>query len=822
MESFKNPADMIESNHSVWRDGATDCFHCHSEVMDSSGETSNGKLFCCDGCRVVYEFLNESGLERFYDLREQHSISASLKPVDEVSDDNYEYLDQENFISYYTNPEKPLEMSFYIEGIHCAACLWLIEKVPNAVPHIETVTLNMSTSVAEVKFKPAQRFSTFPRIIRRLGYKAHPIRIDDDAVELRDKEKRETLLRLAVAAVCAGNIMLLTAAIYSGAEGFLARGFRLVNLVLIIPVVTYSALPFYRSALSSFRFRRATVDIPIVFVIIAGSLFSALNYFRGSDQVYFDTIATFVFLLIVSRYFLRSIHQQVSSERPLLDCLFSSERVLMWNEDSNEYRYSPVIALQRGQILKIKKGERMPVDGRILSSSVQLNLAFLTGENIPRTFLRNEEAQAGCILESDEAVIEVNRTGESTRLGKILKDIHKNFEAKSSFSTYSDRYSTVFTSVVAVIAIVSFCTISLLYDPTEALRRTISFLLIACPCAFVFALPLALALSLKSAIGKGILIKQVSVFERIPYLKNLFFDKTGTLTEGVFKILDWDVERLSTEDLAAVIAIEKRSNHPIARAIVEHLVEKKPELPEVENFQQIYSKGVAAEVGGHVYELMPDKNFGSNDDAGHIITNTISVFKDKKKISTILMGDQLKRDAGRVIGELKDRNYDVFIVSGDSRNNVEQVSERLLVPSENIYWQRTPEEKTSILKEKGETMMIGDGFNDAGALSAADISVAVQGSVEQSLRVSDAYFLNNDLSTILDFIDHANITFQTIRRNKAFSIFYNLTAGTFALLGYINPLIAAIMMPLSSVLLIGSTVYGNNRLGSGTRGGGIS
>lgn len=822
MEALKSRMHENESVYSIRQRSATHCFHCRSEVEHSSGVSSNGRLFCCSGCRAVYEFLNESGLDNFYHLRQDSNLSASLKAADEARDDNYDYLDQENFISYYTTKEKPLTMSFYIEGIQCAACLWLIEKVPEVVPRIEWVALNMSTSVAEVKFKGKEGFSAFPRTIRRLGYEAHPIRIDEEVWRLRDKEKRETLFRLAIAAVCAGNIMLLSAAIYSGAEGFIAREFGLINFGLAIPVITYSAFPFYRSVLSSLRARRATVDIPIVFVIVAGFLFSVFNYFMGSEQVYFDSVTTFVFLLIVSRYFLRSIHERISSKRPIIDDLFSKDRVLVWDEDSNQYLYSPVSELKSGEIVKLKRGERIPVDGKILSSSAQLNLAFLTGENIPRTFLKNEEAQAGCILESDEAIIEVDRTGRFTRLGKILQEVQSNFENKSSFSTYSDRYSTVFTSIVAVIAIVSFGVISFLYDPSEALKRVISFILISCPCAFVFALPLALAMSLKCGIEKGILIKQISVFDRITYLKNVFFDKTGTLTKGVFKIWNWNVDALPIEDRAALIAIEKRSNHPIARAIVEHLSGRNLTLPEVSKFEQIYSKGVAADVDGHLYELMNDGHTGSDHELGHVITTHISVYKDKQKISTIRMGDQIKEDAKHAINELKNRGFSVFIVSGDKKYNVEHVSERLCVPSENIYWQKTPEEKTAILKQKKDTMMVGDGFNDAGALSTADISLAVQGSVEQSLKVSDAYLLNNNLFSILDFIDHAKTTCQTLERNKTFSVFYNLTAGTFALLGYINPLIAAIMMPLSSVLLLGSTLYGFRRIGSGIERKGLS
>lgn len=253
-------------------------------------------------------------------------------PIDTVPSESYEYLNQDNFAKLYITEESPLRMNFYIEGIHCAACLWLIEKIPQTVTDIESVSLNMSTNVAEVKFAKTGMFSAFPEIVKRFGYKAHPIKIDKEAKEFKSKENRKTLVRLAVAAVCAGNIMLLSAAIYSGAKGIFAKQFGLINLMLAIPVVTYSAFPFYKSVLSSVRAKRATVDIPIAFVIAAGFVLSVYNYTRGSDRVYFDSISTFIFLLLSSRYFLKGIQERISGKQPLNRNLFSSNRILIWND----------------------------------------------------------------------------------------------------------------------------------------------------------------------------------------------------------------------------------------------------------------------------------------------------------------------------------------------------------------------------------------------------------------------------------------------------------------------------------------------------------
>jgi len=235
-------------------------------------------------------------------------------------------------------------------------------------------------------------------------------------------------------------------------------------------------------------------------------------------------------------------------------------------------------------------------------------------------------------------------------------------------------------------------------------------------------------------------------------------------------------------------------------------------LPDVTDFKHIYTKGVSARVDGHVYEILSDKNINNINEINEIITTKIVIKKDGKTLSEIFLGDSLKEDAKYVVALLKDKGYKVHILSGDNENNVKSTALKLGIGKEDLFWSKTPEEKAQIISDSEHSLMIGDGLNDTSAFSSADIGVSVQGSVEESLKVSDAYILNNSLFDIVDLLEYGKIARESITRNTRFSVAYNIAAGTLALLGYINPLMAAVLMPLSSVLLIGSTLYGHRKL----------
>ncbi len=233
-------------------------------------------------------------------------------------------------------------------------------------------------------------------------------------------------------------------------------------------------------------------------------------------------------------------------------------------------------------------------------------------------------------------------------------------------------------------------------------------------------------------------------------------------------------------------------------------------LPEVKDFKHLYTKGIEAKIGNHNYKFISDKNIESSNDINEIITTKIVIYKDSEAISEVFLGDSLKEDAKFIVDLLKENGYKVHILSGDNENNVKQTALKLGISNGGIFWSKTPEEKSQILSNYEHSMMIGDGLNDIAAFSSADVGLSVQGSVEESLKVSDAYILNNDLFSVAEVIKHGKITKNTLRRNIVFSIAYNLCAGSLALLGYIDPLAAAVLMPASSLLLIGSSIYGQS------------
>jgi|GEM_PF-314308 len=836
---------------------ARSCAHCGDALTASGTVESGGRYFCCTGCSSVYELLHNLGLDDFYKIRDAQFTGKIETPLDTDSAESYDYLNTQSFKELYTREDDPLTMNFYIEGIHCAACLWLLEKIPEFAPGVLSVSLNMSDNTASVTFDKPGHYSLFPQTVRKLGYKAHPIKIDgDESVrELKRKEGRTALIRISVAAVCAGNIMLLSAAIYAGAGGLFKDYFGLLNLVLTIPVVTYCAYPFYKSVWSSLRVKRATVDIPVVFVILTGFLLSSYSYYKGTGEVYFDSITAFVFLLLTSRYFLKIVQDRAAGTEPISRSLFSSNRVLIRDDKTREYSLMPIERLEPGQAIKLTKGGRIPVDGELLSPSSEFSLSVLTGENIPVKVLKGNLVYAGSVLESQEAVVRVKKTGKHTRIGEILDTVNRNYQSKFNFNTQSDRYATLFTLIVGVLAVVSFFVVSSLYSPGEALKRVIAFVLIACPCAFIFALPLSLGLSIKSGVKKGYLVKDTSIFDKLSNIKNVFFDKTGTLTKGAFKILKWDTDALALQDKAAVLVIERESGHPVARAVVSFLSDEQLPAPKVDEFRVIPSKGVGARVNGSSYSLLSE-SIDQHSDINAIISTKIVISRDGEPISEIFLGDSLKEDAKYVVDELQHRGKNVFILSGDRESSVRLTGKKLGIPEGRLFWEKTPEEKSeiiNIIKEtgaghhkmqewgqtgarsaiggqeliKGQTgarsaigrqeliqtpygysMMIGDGLNDAPALTSADAGIAIQGSVEESMKVSDAYILNNDLFSVLELINQGGSVKYTLRRNTVFSVLYNLAAGSFALLGFISPLIAAVLMPLSSLLLIGSSLYG--------------
>ncbi len=415
---------------------------------------------------------------------------------------------------------------------------------------------------------------------------------------------------------------------------------------------------------------------------------------------------------------------------------------------------------------------------------------------------------AGSLLNSEFADIKITETGNKTKIGKFLQKVEDFHNEKSLFTKFGEKYSTVFSILVITISILSLIVFLQIFTPQEGFERVMAFILISCPCAFIFALPLAYRKSLMEGINKGFVIKNFDIYDKFSKIKHIFFDKTGTLTKAIYKVIEWQPEKLSKNDLDAIFSLENKSNHPISAAIINSLTNFDVKIKPVLNFKKIDTKGISGIVDNAEYKIISKQN-DKYDDNEKLIVSKIEVFKESNKISTIYLGDELVDDATELIGYLKNCGYKQHIISGDNQKNVVQVADKLSLPSENIYWNLNPQDKIEILNKNGNSIMIGDGLNDAGAFTSADISIAVKGSVEKNFELSDVFLIKDNIANIKELFNNIRFTTNSVKRNTFISIGYNIIAGYFALSGHISPLIAAVLMPLSSLILLTSTYYGN-------------
>ena len=351
---------------------------------------------------------------------------------------------------------------------------------------------------------------------------------------------------------------------------------------------------------------------------------------------------------------------------------------------------------------------------------------------------------------------------------------------------------------------------------SDSITRTISFVLVSCPCAFIFVLPLTYSFSIKSGFEKGYIIRNLEFFENIKNIKNIFFDKTGTLTSGRFRILKWDLDSISDNDISAIYAIQSKSKHPISEAIKRQINSSESNIANVDDFGLIPGKGYFGKIGNDNYEFL-NEPISNNNDINQLLLTRINIFKNGERISEILFGDNLREDAKLTNTLINSMDINTFIVSGDRKVNVLKAASKLGIGEDECYFEQSPEDKINLLAKSNNSIMVGDGLNDSGALAKASIGIATQGSVEQNLGASDIYLINKSLLTIIDLIRHGKATSTIIRNTVIASLIYNITAGTFALLGFISPLAAAVLMPTSSLLLLSISYLGHKKLRSTKR-----
>ncbi|PIP90333.1 MAG: cadmium-translocating P-type ATPase [Bdellovibrionales bacterium CG12_big_fil_rev_8_21_14_0_65_38_15] len=773
------------------------CTHCDEIVLNAIYDDNDQHIFCCHGCKAVFDILNLKGLEDYYTIKEKAGSYKRRSPV-EVSNRKYKHLDDINFINEYSykNSYGDRTLEFYLEGIHCLACLWLIEKLSVLNKDIITSKLDMEKSIVTISIRQSGKFSSVASELNQLGYKPHPIKRDQKSFDLKNQEERRNLLRIGVAAAGMSNIMLYAISLYAGAEGQYAVIFNILTVIFGIPVLTYSAYPFYQNAFNSIQNRILSIDIPISIALIIGLAMGLYNVMNGINENFFDSLTMLVFLLLISRYFLRKIQDKALSTNDLHYFYVGASVQRSKDKDHKIFEEVHPKYIQQGDILRIDAGEFIAADSTIIDGESSLNSSLLTGESLPVSVRVGDIVHAGTQNLTSPLLIKVDKSLEKSRIGEILKEVETGWSLKAPIVQITDKMSYYFILGVFFIGLVLFTKTLVSHDLKYAIEQTLTLLIVTCPCALALATPLAFTTALSRLAKNGILIKNDSILQKISELKTIFFDKTGTLTLGEVEIIDFKILQNTSNSIFDIIfTLEQRSKHPVAKALVKYAKLHKAKKLDSITPLEIPGIGVKAKIGTNEYTISQK-----------------GIFENNNLIATYIIKDSLRNDTIESLNNIKKIGYNINILSGDLKQNVFDIAKQLEIDAQNVYAQVSPEEKSRIIKNSNNSIMVGDGANDAIALSHADVGVAVYGSMDISLKASDVFLSIPGISAITTLIIVSKETMKVIKRNLALSLVYNLLSVIGVFMGVISPLVAAIIMPLSSLTIFVSTQIGTKEM----------
>jgi len=807
------------------------CYHCglplDPKTRARAHIAGDERRFCCSGCKSVCEAIHAAGLEGFY--RRTPDGEMLGPPPDPPKDLSLFDLDvvQEEFTDVSCEGR---EINLLVEGIHCAACVWLIERGVKGLPGVEEARVNLTGRRLRVRWDNARL--PLSRILRRLGdigYRATPFD-PDSAEDAIGRENRALLYRLAWAGFAMMNLLWISIALYSGADrGEFRDLFHWIGFILATPTLLYSGSPFFKGAWSGLKNGRLGMDLPIAIGVSTTYGYSLYVTLGGSEigAVYWDTVVNFLFVILVGRY-LEAISRRraVASTQRLLD--LQPKVATRLNEEQEEV--VPIRSLGVGERVLVRPGERIPVDGEVVSGHSGIDESMLTGESRSVSKSVGDRVAAGTINGAGVLEVRISALLRETALGRIIQLVEEAQSSRAPIQRLADRVVPWFVAVTLALAAVTFV-FWFGKDVEQALMAATSVLIISCPCAFGMATPMAVAVASGRGAARGILIKNGAVLERLSGIRHFVFDKTGTLTEGRPVLVGWSrpdgdwyadasvVARLSASErvvLARCGALEYLSEHPVARAIRDFCDCAKIDCSgvRVEDVEVAPGLGIRGRVEGERlvignWEWLARNGvrFASGSEADSDVDGLVHCALGGREVLRLRIRDRLRADARALIKRMRDKGLKTILLTGDRHEVAERVAAQLggMIAVSQVL----PEDKDAVvadLQRQGHAVaMIGDGVNDAPALVRADVGIAMGSGTDVSIASADIVLMSSELDRVIETVELARRTLRTIRQNIGISILYNLIMVPLAMAGIVTPLIAAVSMPLSSLAVIGNS-----------------
>ncbi|MEW5893620.1 MAG: heavy metal translocating P-type ATPase [Pseudomonadota bacterium] len=785
------------------------CFHCGEPIPANADYPiqleRETHLACCRGCQAVAQTIIDSGNADYYRLRTDYpeTAEAALEELKKL-----ELYDLPEVQASFVKTEGEVrEASLILEGIVCAACVWLNERHLRQLPGVLSADINFSTRRARVRWDEGRvKLSQILKAVQEIGYLAHPFDTSRQE-ELYRKERNSAIRRLAIAGLGMMQVMMYAIPVYLAEEGTMTADIQqlmhIASMLLTTPVVFYSAWPFFQGAGRDLALRRLGMDVPVALGVAVAYLASVWAVLTRTGEVYFDSVTMFVFFLLTGRFLEMNARKRSAEAAESLIKLIPAAAVRLPNYPADRTEETvAAVKLSPGDYILVGPGESFPADGRVVEGASTADESLLTGESTPLTKVAGNSVIGGSLNLDSPLVVQVEKVGADTVLSGIVRLLDRALAEKPRLALAADRVAHWFVLLILLIS-AGVAAVWYTIDPTRALWITVSVLVVTCPCALALATPAALTVALGRLTRLGLLSTRGHALETLARASDFVFDKTGTLTTGHFRLLQTQTVRGDAASaLAIAAALEQGATHPVASAIREAAGSTSLQASDI---NYLPGQGVQGRVAGRLYRL----GAPSYAAPGHALPATfggtvIALADATGPLAWFELGDELRPQAPALVEQLKALGLRLHLYSGDRPENVARMGRILGI--DDARGGMLPADKLAVVRELQQqgaiVAMTGDGVNDAPVLAQAQVSIAVDQGAEAAQAAADMVLLSSELARLADGVRLARKTRRIIRQNLAWSLLYNVIAIPAAALGYVTPWLAGIGMSMSSLLVV--------------------
>lgn len=785
-----------------------ECFHC-GDPCKNRGIAIDDKYFCCNGCKLVYEILEENKLCKYYALDEKAGVSQN--GISKEHSARFEYLDDPQVITKlidFTDGNNTTA-TFFIPQMHCSACIWLLENLYKLNPAVVFSEVNFLQKKLSVKYKKNLiSYRALVELLVSIGYEPQ-ISLDSLDRKIKYKSNRKLYYKIGVAGFCFGNIMLLSFPEYLSVNGYLESIYRqffgLLNILLAIPVFFYSASDYFKSAYTGIKQKTVNIDFPIALGIIVLFARSVYEITTQTGAGFIDSMTGLVFLLLAGKLFQSKTYDALNFERNYKSYFPISVTVIKTGKEKN----IPVSNLKEGDRIVVRNNELIPADAILFSGNGNIDYSFVTGESasvekVPGEIIYSGGRQTGSVIE-----LEVVRTVSRSYLTKLWnKDVFvKEDESRFvSLVNIAAKYFTLAVLLISAAAALYWLPVSI----AKAINAFTAVLIIACPCGLALTNPFALGNAMRILGRNKFYLKNASVIERLSGVDSVVFDKTGTITEPGDSAITFSGDVLTSYEQKLIKSLVRNSLHPLSSKI--YSIVEGDELFEVSEYKESLSKGIEGKVDNNYLKLGTEIYVSGKSSNGNNLNTRVYFSVNGKSKGYFSVNNIYRPGLDSIIQELGKKSG-LFVLSGDNEGEKENL-QRYFGKDTVMKFGQTPEDKLefieSLQSENTKVLMLGDGLNDAGALKQSDVGIAVTEDITGFSPSCDGILDASAFDKISCFIRFAVSTKRVIILSFIISFLYNITGITFAFQGAVSPLLAAVLMPASSVSVVLFTVIATN------------